>query len=161
MEVVGLALSSVMPMWLHFQNCLTKGRLFQNHMPHLFFFLRFFLWSSQRWHSVFETLSSDLAFARGEENFVLFLMKTKTTLGKSGCTRKRLFSVLLGRCGEGYDSVLILSNFFSFPVNCVQHAAFWVFLITFCTGIYQKPAHSSFHSVYGEDNILSCFLRML
>lgn len=42
MAVVGLASAfsdvHVCSKGLHFQNDLTKGKLFQNHMPHLFFF---------------------------------------------------------------------------------------------------------------------------
>lgn len=77
-------------------------------------------------------------------------MKTKTNLGKSGGTRKILFSVL-PRGGGG-----IFPNFVKFflvscqlPSTCIHLSP--PLLLTFCTGIYQKLAHNSFHSVCGED----------
>lgn len=107
MKVVGLAYVfgdvHMCRKGLHFQNCLTKVRLFQNHMPHLFFFLHFFLWSSQRWHS--ETLSPDLALLKNcckrGRKFCFVFSENKNNFGKVRMYKEKAILSSLGVvCGD-------------------------------------------------------------
>lgn len=96
MAVVGLATAFsdvyVCRRALHFQNCLARERQLQKHVPHrvVFSFSCWFSFAAAKDDTlVFETLSLDFALLKSSCKRV-----RKNNLGKSRCTRRRLFSAL-------------------------------------------------------------------